>query len=75
MGFQKKVAYIFDWKSADSFGGTEFFLAGGLNPGNVVDAITALLPFAVDVASGVESFPGKKDPEKLKLFINRARQA
>lgn len=66
---------VFNWKSADSFGGTEFFLAGGLNPENVVDAITALRPFAVDVASGVESFPGKKDPEKLKLFINRARQA
>ena len=55
-------------------GGTRkpWLLAGGLTPENVGRAILAARPFGVDVASGVESSPGRKDPEKVKKFIERA---
>jgi phosphoribosylanthranilate isomerase len=43
-------------------------LSGGLTPGNVADAIATVRPFAVDVASGVERTPGRKDPDKLQTF-------
>lgn len=48
-------------------------IAGGLNPGNVGGAIRAFAPFGVDVASGVEVRPGRKDPAKLREFIDAAR--
>jgi phosphoribosylanthranilate isomerase len=51
------------------------YLAGGLTPKNVADAILTVRPFAVDVASGVESFPGKKDHEKVAEFIDAAKGA
>jgi phosphoribosylanthranilate isomerase len=44
-------------------------LAGGLTPSNVAEAVAALRPFAVDVASGVEREPGRKDPAKLRTFF------
>jgi phosphoribosylanthranilate isomerase len=47
--------------------------AGGLNPANVAEAIAALRPWGVDVASGVESAPGRKDPIKVRQFVTRAR--
>jgi phosphoribosylanthranilate isomerase len=50
-------------------------LAGGLNPGNVFDAILAVRPYAVDVSSGVESSPGRKDLAKVKEFIDHVREA
>lgn len=49
------------------------FLAGGLTPDNVADAVRAARPFAVDVASGVESEPGMKDRAKLEMFIHNCR--
>jgi phosphoribosylanthranilate isomerase len=50
-------------------------LAGGLTPENVGAAIRAVRPYAVDVASGVEAKPGKKDHVKLKEFIDAVRRA
>jgi phosphoribosylanthranilate isomerase len=51
------------------------FLAGGLNPENVAEAVSAVSPFCVDVASGVEIHPGQKDSEKVRMFIERAKRS
>jgi phosphoribosylanthranilate isomerase len=50
------------------------FFAGGLSPDNVKKVVTMLKPFAVDVASGVESSPGKKDHEKIKRFCQTVKE-
>ncbi|HUY80330.1 MAG TPA: phosphoribosylanthranilate isomerase [Acidobacteriaceae bacterium] len=68
----------FDWKAARvSFAGVRLRLiaAGGLNPENVAEAISTLQPWGVDVASGVEERPGKKDSAKVKAFVENARVA
>lgn len=49
--------------------------AGGLTPANVTDAIAALSPWGVDVVSGVEAAPGRKDSAKVREFVTRARAA
>jgi phosphoribosylanthranilate isomerase len=53
--------------------GAPVILSGGLNPENVAEAIAVTEPFAVDVASGTESAPGIKDPEKLRAFYEAVR--
>ena len=50
-------------------------VAGGLTPGNVTGVITSLRPYGVDVASGVESSPGVKDPVRMKEFVAACRSA
>jgi phosphoribosylanthranilate isomerase len=61
----------FDWTLARGavLGGLRVALAGGLHPGNVAAAVRAVRPWAVDVASGVESSPGVKDPVLLRSFV------
>jgi phosphoribosylanthranilate isomerase len=63
----------FDWSLIQSLE-RPYFLAGGLGPENVADAVKALHPFAVDVSSGIET-DGAKDPEKMKDFVRAVRAA
>lgn len=64
----------FDWNllAGMSFPGKKIILAGGLNEDNVQEAIAKVQPYMVDVSSGVETY-GKKDWEKIKRFIERAK--
>jgi phosphoribosylanthranilate isomerase len=68
----------FDWQAARAQLGERqgrFIVAGGLTPENVADAIRAFKPWGVDVVTGVEREPGRKDPEKLKAFVAAVRRA
>lgn len=65
---------VFDWdlaRRAKKHG--PIIIAGGLNPGNVKAAIQKAQPYGVDVSSGVEQSPGKKDPKKIKAFLKAVR--
>lgn len=84
-------ALLLDAYVPDRFGGTghrcdwaqaaliaaqhRVILAGGLNPENVAEAVRQVRPYGVDVSSGVESKPGRKDPEKVARFIRAAKEA
>jgi phosphoribosylanthranilate isomerase len=71
----------FDWQKAVPIaqsmkdGGLKLVVAGGLTPGNVTEAMDILKPWGVDVSSGVEASPGKKDPAKVRAFVKAVRQA
>jgi phosphoribosylanthranilate isomerase len=67
-----------DWDAArglifDAAGPLKFIAAGGLTPENVAEAIATLRPWGVDVVSGVEAAPGRKDAAKVRAFVERAR--
>jgi len=65
---------VFDWSIVEGIKITKpLFLAGGLKPGNVKEAIKRIKPYAVDIASGVEERPGKKDHKLMEEFINAAK--
>lgn len=84
-------AFLLDAYTADALGGTgqkfnwdiaveakqfgRIILAGGLTPENVADAVRHVKPYGVDVSSGIEREKGKKDHQKMKLFIQRAKGA
>ncbi|MBE0671629.1 MAG: phosphoribosylanthranilate isomerase [Anaerolineales bacterium] len=64
-----------DWSAAAKLAQQyPLLLAGGLTPENVADAVCQVRPWGVDVASGVESAPGEKDPEKMSAFVKAVRE-
>jgi phosphoribosylanthranilate isomerase len=65
----------FDWEWARAVPRAQLIVAGGLTPDNVAAAVRALRPFAVDVASGVESAPGIKDPARMAALVAHAKAA
>lgn len=88
--FPSAAALLLDSHGADGMGGTgqtfdwtqiardvekPLILAGGLRPDNVGEAVRMVAPFAVDVSSGIESAPGRKDFDKMKRFVEAVRQA
>ncbi len=89
LGRFKAAGYLLDAWSPNAYGGTgqtfdwnlvrelascrPIILAGGLSSDNVRDAVDILKPYGVDVSSGVELSPGKKDPQKVREFIRQAK--
>ncbi len=89
--YRSAAAFLIDAAQPGQFGGTgttanwhlartvaqshRVILAGGLSPENVGEAIRVVRPYAVDVASGVESRPGRKDPAKLQAFFEAVSRA
>lgn len=73
------TGHTVDWSAAaglvSRLAPLPLILAGGLRPENVADAIRAVRPWAVDTASGVESAPGRKDPQRVEQFVRQARAA
>jgi len=88
--YPEAFAYLFDAAKTDQYGGTgrttewdvarraaltrRIILAGGLKVGNVGEAVRIVRPYAVDVASGVESKPGKKDHARMRDFVQAVRR-
>jgi phosphoribosylanthranilate isomerase len=89
--FKRAAAFLLDGFQPRRYGGTgktfnwsiarranrngRIFLAGGLTPQNVVAAIHAVRPYAVDVCSGVEARPGKKDPARIKAMMQAVQDS
>jgi phosphoribosylanthranilate isomerase len=75
-GQRSGTGAVSDWSAArDLAGHCRLILAGGLSPANIEQAIDTVLPYGVDVSSGVEEAPGRKDPERIASFVSRARSA
>jgi phosphoribosylanthranilate isomerase len=67
---------VFDWRMGEGVADPRrLIVSGGLHPDNVAQAVAHLHPFGVDVCSGVEASPGRKDPRLLAAFVANARQA
>lgn len=67
---------VFDWRLAEGVSDhSRLIVGGGLDPTNVAAAIEATRPWGVDVSTGVESSPGRKDPRKVRAFVANARAA
>jgi indole-3-glycerol phosphate synthase / phosphoribosylanthranilate isomerase len=64
---------MFDWSLAQRSIKPELFLAGGLSPENVAEAIRTVRPYAVDACSSLEESPGKKNHQRLRAFVNNVR--
>ncbi|HUL35137.1 MAG TPA: phosphoribosylanthranilate isomerase [Candidatus Eisenbacteria bacterium] len=89
--YRSAAGFLIDAAQSGQYGGTgalanwhlartiaqthRVILAGGLSPENVGEAIRVVRPYAVDVASGVESRPGRKDPAKLRAFFDEVARA
>ena len=73
-GFYGGTGTKFNWEIIEGIDKNKLFLAGGLNPSNVKLAIRKVKPYAVDVCSGVELHPRKKDFGKMKGFIEAVKQ-
>ena len=89
LGDYRVAGYLLDAWAPSAYGGTghsfswelavaakrygTIILAGGLTPENVRSAVEIVAPYAVDVSSGVESAPGRKDPDKVREFVKRAK--
>ena len=65
---------VFDWGDIPESMRGDIILAGGLNPGNVADAIQQVRPYAIDVSSGVESSSGVKDEQLIANFMNQVKR-
>jgi phosphoribosylanthranilate isomerase len=70
----------FDWERVQPWAGvinsiSKLIVAGGLHAGNVQEAIHVLHPWGVDVTTGVEAAPGKKDTKKIRAFVQAVRAA
>jgi phosphoribosylanthranilate isomerase len=75
-GAQSGAGQVADWSLAAQWArATELILGGGLTPSSVAAAVKAVRPFGVDVSSGVELAPGRKDPQRVGEFVTAARAA